>query len=472
MKLKNLLLCAVTLLIYTGSSMAAKHKYKLMFTVKGWENKVCYFGFYYGGTPYITENSDKKRDSAIIDSKGHFQFSADSLLPGGVYFVINKDKRQRIEFLVDKEQEFSIEADTADIISSVKVKGSEENALFYAYQRFLADKYKEMEKYKKQDNKAMMDSIPEEIKTYTDNLIKQHADMFLAKLLSASKEVDIPPAPKLANGRIDSTFRFRYFKSHYFDYVDFTDGRLVRSPVLLPKIKFYLERLTAPEPDSIIAAADYLILKAGSCKEMFRFLAGYIADKYETSNVMGMDAVFVHMVKKYFTPEQAFWISASQLERLQERATQLDPILLGKHAPELVLPDTENVMQALDSVKARYTIVYFWDYDCIHCQRETPKLISWYNEVKDKYGVQVYAVEGNEKDLKLWKKYIVAHNLTWINVTDMYNTSNFRYKYDVITTPTIYVLDENKHIIAKKINVEDLDKVIKHDMQIHSRDNK
>ena len=61
---------------------------------------------------------------------------------------------------------------------------------------------------------------------------------------------------------------------------------------------------------------------------------------------MGMDAVFVHMAEKYYTPELATWVSASQLERVKERAEQLKPILIGQPAIPLVLPDTNNIMQA------------------------------------------------------------------------------------------------------------------------------
>ena len=117
-------------------------------------------------------------------------------------------------------------------------------------------------------------------------------------------------------------------------------------------------------------------------------------------------------------------------------------------------------MQAYDSIKATFTILYFWDYDCGHCQKETPKLIRWYDSIKAE-GVEVYAVQTNESQAK-WKDYVKAHKLDWINVMNYYHTSNFHDDYDVLTTPMLYLLDENKHIIAKKINTEDLDKVIKH----------
>jgi peroxiredoxin len=463
MKLKILFVSALCFFILSQASAGNGPRYKISVTITGWQKKVVYFGFYLGENPYIGVNKDKKKDSAIADAKGSFTFSADSVLPQGVYFVLTKDNRQRIEFIIDREQQFSISSDSADVVGKATIKGSDENALFYGYQKFLAEKYKEVAKYREQHNRAMMDTANQQVMRYSNDLCSKHPDMLLTKILKAGTEPNVPPTPKLTNGRADSTFPYRYYKAHYFDNIDLTDERLIRTPLLFPKIKIYMEKLTAPVPDSIIASADYIIGKTGANKEMFRFIVGWITDKYETSEIMGMEKVFVHMVNKYYTPDKAFWVSASQLERIRERATQLEPILLGMPAPELVLPDSNNVMQPVDSIHANYTVLYFWDYDCGHCQQETPKLIKWYDSIKGE-GVEVYAVEENEKELKKWKEYVRKNKLDWINVSDIFGTGNFRHQYDIITTPTIYVLDENHNIIAKKINVSDLNKVIKHDM--------
>ncbi len=291
----------------------------------------------------------------------------------------------------------------------------------------------------------------------------------MSKIFKAAEYPDVPEAPKLPNGRKDSSFAFRYYKAHFFDNVDFTDDRMVHTPtqVFFDRIKEYMTRLTFQIPDSINASADYILKKARNSPDMFKFLVNWISYTYESSNIMGMDAVFVHMVETYYTPQIATWESPSHLEKMRERAAQLDPILIGKKAIPLVLPDTSNVMTALDSIKARYTIIVFWDYDCGLCQKEIPKLKIWYDSLKGQ-GYEVYAVEISENlDAQKWKDYIKAHKLNWINVADIFHTSNFRHDYDVISTPIIFVLDENKHIIAKKIDVGDLNGILKHDMLIH-----
>ncbi len=79
----------------------------------------------------------------------------------------------------------------------------------------------------------------------------------------------------------------------------------------------------------------------------------------------------------------------------------------------------------------------------------------------------MYAIETNENEVAKWKDYIKKNKLDWINVTDIFHTDNIHQRFDIIATPVIYVLDENKNIIAKKIEIGDLNKVIRNDMEKH-----
>ncbi len=471
-KIKGISLTLLLALCISSLTYATGPKYKISFTIKGLQNNVCFLGFYYGDKTYISLDKQGKQDSAIVDASGNFTFSSDTVLSPGVYFIMTRSKKS-FQFIVDKEQKFAITGDTSgEFINNMKAIGSEENNLFFQYLKFVTEKHVNIEKLQKEKNYAQIDTLNAQVKRYKDDFRRKHPEMILTEIFKAAEEPVVPPTPKLPNGRPDSTFGYRYYKAHFFDNVDFSDGRLVRSPVLFPRIKQYLEKLTAPDPDSIIAAADYLVNKARANKEMFKFIVAYITSTYQLSNIMGMDAVFVHMAKKYYTPDQAYWVSPSQMERIQERASQLEPILIGKHIPNIVLADTASVLRSLDSVKARYTVVYFWDYDCSYCQKVTPKLIKWYDSIKAE-GIEVYAIEQNEANIDKWKEYIKAHKLDWINVSDFLHIGgDFRHQFDIISTPVIYVVDEYKKIIAKKIDVDELNKVLKHDMEKQQKNNK
>jgi peroxiredoxin len=465
LKTKSLILSVLLLSAISVAAIAgAPVKHKFSFNLKGLSKTKCYMGFYYGDKSYVLDSCD-------VDDKGNFHFEGDSIMPGGVYFVLLKDKRY-FEFIIDKEQKFTMRSDTSNFIKYMKVEGSPENQLFYEYLNYAAAKYEKLQKQLdsaktaevKKSIHQKMDSLNVNVKNYKEDFVKKHPDMFIAKVFKAAEYPEVPEAPKLANGRKDSSFAFRYYKAHFFDNFDFSDDRMAHTPpqIFSDRIKEYMTKLTFQIPDSINAAADYIIGKARKSPDMFKYLVNWVSYTFETSNIMGMDAVFVHMVKTYYTPQIATWESASHLEKMRERAEQLDPILIGKKTPALVLPDTSNVMTDLYSVKARYTVLYFWDYDCGLCQKETPVMIKWYDSLRAQ-GVEVYAVEINEAEPVKWKDYIKKHHMDCINVSDLFHTSNFHHEYDVISTPMIYLLDEDKKIIAKKIDVKDLNGVIRND---------
>jgi thiol-disulfide isomerase/thioredoxin len=115
----------------------------------------------------------------------------------------------------------------------------------------------------------------------------------------------------------------------------------------------------------------------------------------------------------------------------------------------------------LYSVNADFIILVFWDVDCGHCQKEIPKLIKLYNELKlDKKDVKVYSVYTLHEGDK-YLKYIADNGLKdWINVYDGAHINNVTVKYDVYSTPVIYILDKNKKIKAKRIGVEQIKDII------------
>jgi thiol-disulfide isomerase/thioredoxin len=196
---------------------------------------------------------------------------------------------------------------------------------------------------------------------------------------------------------------------------------------------------------------------------------------------MGMDAVFVHIAEKYYIPN-ATWSSKDYMEKLKKEVAKKKPNLLGKTAPNLKLVEVqpEHFMMAktdtalksnpyvgipleILNIKAKYLVVAFWEADCGHCKHAIPLLHdSIYPLIKD-FGAKILAihmiasVEGKRK----WIDFVNEHNLLdWINAWSPYS---YEYKdlYDVYSTPVIYVLDENKKIVAKRLGADQVAEVIR-----------
>jgi thiol-disulfide isomerase/thioredoxin len=185
---------------------------------------------------------------------------------------------------------------------------------------------------------------------------------------------------------------------------------------------------------------------------------------------MGQDAVFVHLFNKYHSKGVSNWLNEKQIKTISDRAYMLMSNLIGEQAANLQMVDSNGVEAPLYNIKANYTVVVFWDPSCGHCQHEVPRLDSIYNAKWKTEGVKMYGVLTEPKDFDSWKKFIREKNLgNWVNVyeteaqrkmVEQSKQPSYKQLFDVTQTPTLYLLDKDKKIIAKKLTMEQLDDLL------------
>lgn len=445
---------------YHLSAKGGENGHDIRFTIKDLPNdSLVRIGYYYGKTKYISQ------DSARPDSKGRLRFKGGKTLPEGVYLCIWP--KGFFEFIIT-EQSFSMETDAKEPELDMKVTGSKENTHFYEFRKYtvlkgaIADSLNRLVSVRK--NKDSLKTIKEQI-VVLEKGVDSFRNVFMAKypksfsvlLLKSAIEPVIPEMPLLSNGTKDSAFPYHYFKKHYFDNINFADERLTRTPFFEGKLEFYLANMIVPLADSIIKDVDHVIERSKASNEMFKYTLTWILNYYDKSEYMGMDAVTSHLTEKYYLSGQATWATPNDISYMTHRDSIVAHLLIGKTAPDMYLTDSNGKVISLYSISKKYTILYFWESTCGHCQHATPILRDFYNKYKDKFGFEVYAVtiEQNPND---WKSYIREnHTGKWINVWDSYSYENFRKKYDIYSTPVIYILNSSKQIIAKRLDVTQLE---------------
>lgn len=445
-----------------SASPTTSEGFKITGRIKGLKDTTCVLAHYFGSTQYIT------KDTARVDGAGNMVFEGKKALPEGLFIVVTP-KNRYIEFLMTADQQFSFETDTADVIKNMKITGSKENEIFYGYQQQLGKLSEEaqaltMQKKQRSDaasmslaNKQLID-LQKQANEYRAKFLQDNPGTFAVKLLKATAEPDIPPAPKAANGRPDSIWVFNYFKQHFWDDYDFADERFVRTPIMQRKIERYIKELTVQVPDSLIKEADFLVNKAiaGKNKEIKYYTIYYITSQYEQPKVMGTDGLFVHMFEKYYKTGVMTVSDSSTLKSIGERVATMKPNLIGKAFVPPVISDTLRRPIAFQSVKADYTVVFFYSPTCGHCRESAPKLKKFVDDYKGK-GVEVVAIAIDQSPEE-WKKFIREFKLgNAINGYDYTLRTDYRKQYDVWTTPTVYVLEKDKKIIARKLPVEQIE---------------
>ncbi|MCS7074989.1 MAG: DUF5106 domain-containing protein, partial [Bacteroidia bacterium] len=287
----------------------AQKQYEIKGKILGVKDTLVFLGNHYGEKQYL-------KDTAQVNSAGEFVFDGTEKLPGGIYLVIMPGKRY-FEILISDSQFFSFETDTTDLVKTMKIKGSEENRLFYEYLRFLNPKGLKIESIRKDyervkdTNKDSADSyvkqiteIDKEVKKYKSDFIAKNPKSFISKIFKAMEDPEVPEPPKLPDGKPDSVWKFYYFRAHYFDGLDLADDRMLRTPIYHQKLKYYLDKLIPQTPDSLTKAIDEIVEKARPNPETFKYVIYWTTYTYETSNIMGFDAIFVHLVNKYYKTKQ------------------------------------------------------------------------------------------------------------------------------------------------------------------------
>lgn len=170
---------------------------------------------------------------------------------------------------------------------------------------------------------------------------------------------------------------------------------------------------------------------------------------------MGHDAVMVKIADDIYLSGKAPWVSKQFKDDLNKQVELLRHNLIGMTGENLVMDSYKGIFVSLYDIDKDFTILYFWEPNCGHCKEATPKLKKYYDKARNE-GVEVFAVcTTNEKDI--WSKYIEEQGLTWINGWDPERRTHFDYFYNVQSTPTVYILDKKKKIIAKNISVDDID---------------
>lgn len=457
----------MVLLIAFSSFGYAQNLYKIEFKIKGWKDTTAYLGNYYGESTLL-------RDTAQVKG-GQFVFDGKKPLAQGVYFlVLNKSKL--FDFVVGKNTFFILETSADDYIKNMVVKGDEDNKLFFDNLKFIGERSQEAEPFikilkdstlKEEQKKNARDEfgkINDKVMAYQNGIIEKHPTTMTARLLKATKQVDVPAPPKKADGSIDSTFQLRYYRQHFFDYFDLADDALIRlpRPFYSEKMKEYLDKLFLPAPDTITKVINQLAAVAKKNQETYKYFIYNCMVLYQQPEIMGLDEVFVNVYDKYYASgEMDFWITAPVKKNLKDHADKIRSSMIGRTGANLIMQDQNLQPRSMYDIKNKYTILYIFDPDCGHCREETPKLVDFYNKNKVKYNFEVYAVAA-DSSLSKMKNFIKEFKTPWITVNGprTYIKEHYSKLYHSETTPTIYILDDKKKIIAKKLPVKQLDEFL------------
>ena len=354
--------------------------------------------------------------TAFIDTlqmkNGMIRYKNKTKLPEGIYLLTNSKNYPMTEVLVAKKQKFSVTINDLDNLHTYIVKGNaNETKLYYKLMAKVRETEAniavlESEEGYHPENWKKIDSLKMDLDSFEESLRINKKDAFINTVISSLK---------------------RHGMHDYWDDFPFEDARVLTYPLIDNKLDTYFDNLY-DDANSINENIDKLVAKAGDCEEVRDYLIWFFYRKYYSPKYMNLDDVYIHLINEYFMKLEMKNVTESVLELMAERAKNLENLKIGAKLPEI---------GNLYSIDASYITVIFYDKTCQKCAQEGRIL----EEIKARHPEMViFPVEVHATGIK-----------------------NLMSLYDIQTTPMIYVLDRQKHIIAKRVKAEQVELILNMD---------
>lgn len=240
--------------------------------------------------------------------------------------------------------------------------------------------------------------------------------------------------------------------AEYWDDVDFSDTALVSSQAFRDRLIDYLYQFTNADEKSFdsltINGLDLVLKRAKANMRVYEFVLELALNGYTG---MGRSMVTDYLLNYPQLAEGE--ITMEEGLRLDSITEPYQKVRVGAKAPDYSDVTMDGKPYRLYDSEAKNIIVVFWSTDCEYCHDFLNQMRKKL-DLKSDFELVTFALADNEQEAKsaLKKMRLPGYHF--------YDDSRWEGKafmvYHVTSTPTVFVLDENKMIVCKPYDWEDL----------------
>jgi len=240
--------------------------------------------------------------------------------------------------------------------------------------------------------------------------------------------------------------------------IDFNDTTLIGTERLTSQIMDYIgdcqdtTKSARKQIYDVIYAVDDVLDRCCSYS-MYKFVYQYLIYGFSE---LGTNEIVDYMMR--LPHIENLELNDNEYDEILAIAELYSRVKIGAKAPDIQAVTIDKKKFCLEDVKTDYVIVLFWSARCEHC-RDLIKELGTY--IADKHDVTLVSVcvMGNKR---IAKKYMRKAKINAVNIYDGFEwNSPIVNAYAVDATPSMFLLDEEKNIIAKPFSIEDIERNIK-----------
>lgn len=243
-------------------------------------------------------------------------------------------------------------------------------------------------------------------------------------------------------------------KDVFLDKIDFSDTTLIDSDFLKTAIADYItEAQNADLPPEkkvyhVILAADNVLSRSVASFQMYKFVYQYLIYGFSE---LGENKIVDYMMRMPYLS----YLNATdeQLYEIQEIAEMYSRVKIGMKVADIQSVTLEGKKFRLYDIDMEYTILLFWSYSCPHCRELIAEMADFIDKNKD-FAIVTVNVSGSKRQVK---RILRKYKLKGYNICDGEGwNSPIVNTFAVDATPSIFLLDRDKKIIAKPFDIEEI----------------
>ncbi len=294
-------------------------------------------------------------------------------------------------------------------------------------------------------------------------LYTQLIEEFPDSVGSLYAQLELKQSEKLPSSEaVDS---LRLFQEKYFENIDFNDKRIPLLPNIYASLYDYVKLLPINN-DNYIAAIDN-ILKGHNCEERnYFFYLKWFFMNMEYLNRYNLYDSFVYTFNTYLNKAECIVGNQEFYNLMVKRLQNYEKVPLGSTIPdfEMVTKDEQKTLKISEIYpKHDYTFIAFYDPDCSHCKKKMPEINSYFNQLKEQYGLDIQQVAFlNAHSDYAWDYFIKEKDLkNWLHVKNEDPSMKYITSLDVFANPAFFLVNRKGEILMKNYVPEEMDILFK-----------
>lgn len=399
-------------------------------------------------------------DSISTREKDTFRFSFNEKKYHQGFYRLTFPNNRNIDFLFDGN-DIKLKTHVSAILDSIEIISSESNRLYYSFVK-LNKAYKTktdllqllLLRYPKEDSfyqlvQKRINQLQDEYLEFVTVKSQKEPASFIARYI---RSASLPTV----SFNSSSEQQLVFLKAHALDNVDFDDAELIFSDAFTNKTIEYLTYYRNPQlPKELLEkefmkGIDSVVSRAKVNTIVYQHVAEYLLDGFKK---FGFDKVLDYIVDNYVIKDD-LCLDEKLGNTIQRRIDQNKNLPVGAVAPNFTMTDISGKPVELNKIAKQKVLLVFYASWCSHCKTILPQINELQKRKKD-FEVVAISLDTNKDE---WKNFVDKNKLNFMNVSDLKGwDGETAQKYFIYATPTMFLLDVTKKIIAKPTTFEELD---------------